>query len=170
LLSILQLSLSLIDDFTPRRFSDFEAPFGKLRSLNCAFAHGLRASFRRPELLFHSTKKFGSLKHEVQHRPAGITWQGPSETQQTPPSACAGAELFSQLPCSEVGCQYNRRRNRDGSSTWKLAIGVLTQPGSNLEIRARNQEVRFALKNGLHQVSLPGPKSAKALNRCAIAR
>src|SRR5438552_15930425 len=32
--------------------------------------------------------------------------------------------------------------------------------GSNSEVRARNREVRFALKNGLHQVSLSGPKSA----------
>src|SRR5450759_1211425 len=47
-----------------------------------------------------------------------------------------GAELFSQLPSSERGCQYNRllhRRNRDGSSTRKLAIGF-TQPGSNSEM------------------------------------
>src|ERR1700704_5864304 len=42
------------------------------------------------------------------------------------------AELFSQLPSSERSCQYNRlpyRRNRDGSSTRKLDIGVFTQPG-----------------------------------------
>src|SRR5258706_7988666 len=38
--------------------------------------------------------------------------------------------------------------------------GVFTQSGSNSEIRAGNREVRFALKNGLHQVSLSGPKSA----------
>src|ERR1700688_308170 len=42
------------------------------------------------------------------------------------------AELFSQLPSSESGYQYNRllhRRNRDGSSTRKLRVGVFTQPG-----------------------------------------
>src|SRR5450631_1298959 len=40
------------------------------------------------------------------------------------------AELFSQLPSTERSCQYNRlpyRRNRDGSSTRKLDIGVFTQ-------------------------------------------
>jgi len=43
------------------------------------------------------------------------------------------AELFSQLLPSERSCQHNRlphRRNRDGSSTRKLEIGVFTQPGS----------------------------------------
>src|SRR4030081_81983 len=48
------------------------------------------------------------------------------------------AELFSQLPSSERSCQYNRlphRRNRDGSSTRKLDIGVFTQPGPEAEIR-----------------------------------
>src|SRR5471030_3171217 len=48
-------------------------------------------------------------------------------------SGKGGAELFSQLPSSERSCQHNRplhRRNRDGSSTRKLAIGVFTQPGS----------------------------------------
>jgi hypothetical protein len=42
------------------------------------------------------------------------------------------AELFSQLPSSESSYQYNRllhRRNRDGSSTRKLGVGVFTQPG-----------------------------------------
>jgi len=49
-----------------------------------------------------------------------------------------GAELFSQLPSSESGCQHNRllhRRNRDGSSTRKLDIGVFTQPGSIASFR-----------------------------------
>ena len=43
------------------------------------------------------------------------------------------AELFSQLPSSKRSCQHNRlphRRNRDGSSTCKLDIGIFTQPGS----------------------------------------
>jgi hypothetical protein len=41
----LQLALSFIDDITPGVFSDFEALFGNLRSLNCALANGLRTSF-----------------------------------------------------------------------------------------------------------------------------
>jgi hypothetical protein len=69
----LQLALSFIDDITPGVFSDCEALFGNLRSLNCALANGLRTSFRFPYLLFHSTKKFGSLKHEIQHRVTAIT-------------------------------------------------------------------------------------------------
>src|SRR5450631_518625 len=47
------------------------------------------------------------------------------------------AKLFSQLPSSERGCQYNRlphRRNRDGSSTRKLDIGVFTRPGPNPDV------------------------------------
>src|SRR5450631_3511651 len=52
------------------------------------------------------------------------------------------AELFSQLPSSERSCQYNRlphRRNRDGSSTRKLDIGVFTQPGPNSDISGGNR-------------------------------
>jgi hypothetical protein len=70
---ILQLAFSFIDDLTPRVFSDFKALFGNLRSLNCALANGLRPSFRFPYQLFHSTKMFGSLKHEIQHRLTAIT-------------------------------------------------------------------------------------------------
>jgi hypothetical protein len=70
---IFQLAFSFIDYFTPRPFSGFEALFGKLCSFSCAFAHGLGACFRLSDLRFHSTKKFGSLKHEVQHRPTMIT-------------------------------------------------------------------------------------------------
>ena len=47
------------------------------------------------------------------------------------------AELFSQLPSSERGCQCNRfryRRNRDGNSTRKLRIGVFTQSGPRTEV------------------------------------
>ncbi len=80
--SILQLALGLTDDFTPRLFSGLEASFSKLRSLGCAFAHGLRASFRCPDLLFHFTEKFGSPKHEVQNRPAVVAWQRTRETLQ----------------------------------------------------------------------------------------
>ncbi len=39
-------------------------------------------------------------------------------------------------------------------------LGPMSEMGPNSEIRAGNREVRFALKNGLHQVSLSGPKSA----------
>ena len=51
-------------------------------------------------------------------------------------SGKGGAESFSQLPSSESVASTNRllhRRNRDGSSTRKLAIGVFTQPGSKPE-------------------------------------
>src|SRR5258706_14604949 len=41
---------------------------------------------------------------------------------------------------------------------------------SKTEVRTRKPEVRFALKNGPRQPHLLGPKSANALNRCAIAR
>jgi hypothetical protein len=42
--------------------------------------------------------------------------------------------------------------------------------GSFLEVDARLGEVCFAPISGLPQSSLSGPKSAKALNRCAIVR
>src|SRR5216684_376851 len=60
-----------------------------------------------------------------------------------------GAELFSQLPSSERSCQYNRlphRRNRDGSSTRKLDIGVFTQsgPGTDSAAAAQSHAVQRA--------------------------
>src|ERR1035441_5732836 len=54
------------------------------------------------------------------------------------------AELFSQLPSSERSCQYNRlphRRNRDGSSTRKLDIGVFTQLGHQPDMPGRSVHV-----------------------------
>src|SRR6476659_5986900 len=65
------------------------------------------------------------------------------EDRLNQPDFCCGSKLgenslgqwrrrivFS-MPPSERSCQHNRllhRRNRDGSSTRKLAIGVFTQP------------------------------------------
>src|SRR5471032_1850567 len=57
------------------------------------------------------------------------------------------AELFSQLASSERSCQYNRlphRRNRDGSSTRKLDIGVFTQPGSKVALTASDCDFRYS--------------------------
>ncbi len=51
-----------------------------------------------------------------------------------------------------------------------VLLGPMSEMGPNSEIRAGNREVRFALKNGLRQVSLSGPKSAMAQSRCAPAR
>src|SRR2546429_7911463 len=61
------------------------------------------------------------------------------------------AELFSQLLPSERSCQHNRlphRRNRDGSSTRKLEIGVFTQPGSKGDMRPRPDQVCVIPKSG----------------------
>src|SRR6266403_183994 len=60
-------------------------------------------------------------------------------------SGKGGAESFSQLPSSEVVASTNRllhRRNRDGSSTRKLAIGVFTQPGSSTDLTAPKSNFR----------------------------
>jgi hypothetical protein len=79
------------------------------------------------------------------------------------------AELFSQSPSSERSCQYNRlphRRNRDGSSTRKLDIGVFTQPGSNSEVGARNRLVRFPPDRDQTADIAGGPFRAKFGSRC----
>src|SRR5476651_806048 len=68
----------------------------------------------------------------VKQKSASATWTSvfdPGCVKTRLGEGCA--ELFSQLPSSERSCQYNRlphRRNREGSSTRKLDIGVFTQP------------------------------------------
>jgi hypothetical protein len=75
------------------------------------------------------------------------------------------AALFSQLPSSERSCQYNRlphRRNRDGSSTRKLDIGVFTQPRSKTEVPGFARHVRFTLRSRHRQ---PNPSRPFGANR-----
>jgi hypothetical protein len=79
------------------------------------------------------------------------------------------AELFSQLPSSERSRQYNRlpyRRNRDGSSTRKLDIGVFTQPGpiSDIGIPKRPLDDYFSMCHVPSQ-SFDGGFALKLLTR-----
>ena len=84
------------------------------------------------------------------------------------------AELFSQLLPSERSCQHNRlphRRNRDGSSTRKLEIGVFTQSGSKADIPRCAPLVRSTPNSGHPRMRLECPLSAdfvaKVENRTA---
>ena len=84
-------------------------PLGKQRALTAVFANDRQITGES----YHR----GPFSHCVKTR-----------------SGEGGAESFSQLPSSESSCQHSsHRRNRDGSSTRKLAIGVFTQPGSKPE-------------------------------------
>src|SRR6266404_5725998 len=78
------------------------------------------------------------------------------------------AELFSQLPSSGRSWQYNRlpyRRNRDGSSTRKLDIGVFTQPGSKADLTVPKSDFRFTPESGLTSDIKQCPKSANKRHR-----
>src|SRR5450631_1063327 len=69
------------------------------------------------------------------------------------------AELFSQLPSSERSCQYNRlphRRNRDGSSTRKLDIGVFTQPRPEADLTVPSYFTRLNTTSSVVPGNKPG--------------
>src|SRR5258705_11451651 len=46
----------------------------------------------------------------------------------------------------------------------------MTASGQDSEVSAVSRDVGFAPMNGRHEAQKPSPKSAKARNRCAIAR
>src|ERR1700751_5397417 len=135
--SILQLAFGLIDDFMPRLFSDFEALFGKLRSLSGAFAGELRASLRFPDLLFHPTKKFGSLKHKVQHRPTVITWQRPRETQQIVFTAEGCIHLRSWRP-GKLSIQEYGKQGKETVIVVGTLLMLLVRSSPQAELFARS--------------------------------